>query len=74
MSDSGLEQLAAQLGRPVRSLAAFERLTPEELAFLNEAIDEARRRERQALEAGSHESLPRPLRRLLLWLLGWRAA
>lgn len=68
MSDSELEQLAARLQRPAGSLAAFGRLQPEELALLIEAIDEARLRERQALEGG----LPRPLRRLLLWLLGWK--
>jgi len=72
MGDSDIEQLAAQLGRPVRSLVAFECLTPEQLAFLNQAIDEACRRERSAVDAVPVEALPRPLRGLLLRLLGWR--
>lgn len=72
MEQAGLERLAAKLGRPARSLAAFERLTQQELAALSQLIDEACRREREALRAGSPQLLPAPLRRLFLRLLGWR--
>lgn len=65
MSEPSIEQLAERLQRPAASLAAFGRLLPEELARLIDIIDEARRREREALEVG-------PLRRLLLRLLGWK--
>lgn len=72
MASAELEELAAAVERPVQSLTVFEGLTPDELRLLNEAIREARERERAALDMTLNRSLRGRLRRAVLWLLGWR--
>jgi hypothetical protein len=56
-----LEQLAAKLGRPATSLSELQRLTPEEVRFLSEAIDATCTRERRAVETALGRALPRPV-------------
>lgn len=64
-----LDRLAAKLGRPPASLAAFRELTPEQLAFLSRAIDETRARRRRELEGALAQKLPAPARRAIVALL-----
>lgn len=57
-----LEPLAAKLNRPVRSLAAFRQLSPEQVAALCRWVDEAQARERAAVHAAFRDAVPWPLR------------
>ena len=57
--------LEQRLGVRPGSLSALAALTPDELAHLDAAVDQAMRRETEALESGALEALrfvPRPLR------------
>lgn len=64
------EELAAQLGRLPSGLAAFERLTPEQITLLSDAIDATRQRRRREIAASFEDLIPpAPLRLPLLKLL-----
>jgi hypothetical protein len=76
MADTDLQQFATRLGRPAGSLSAFARLTPEQLAQLGTAIDQACEQQRATLEQSFRRAVPWPLRPLILHLLrgGGKAA
>jgi hypothetical protein len=61
-----LEQLAAKLGRPATGLSELNRLTPEQVRFLSEAIDAACARERRSVESALGKAVPRPLLGIVL--------
>jgi hypothetical protein len=61
-----LEQFAAKLGRPATALSELNRLTPEQVRFLGEAVDAACARERRSVESGLGRAIPRPLLAIVL--------
>lgn len=67
MAVHNLEDLAAQLGRPPRSLAAFEQLTPQQVQLLSAAVEQACARQRSRLDSAA--DAPRALRWLLRALI-----
>jgi hypothetical protein len=64
-----VDRLAARLGRPPAELAAFVRLTPEQVALLGDAIDAACARQRHVVDEAFARVLPPPPRRLLARML-----
>ncbi|MGH8529583.1 MAG: hypothetical protein ACRETN_07055 [Nevskiales bacterium] len=64
MDAQNLEQLAALLNRPVKSLSAFGSLTPEQIGLLGAAIGQASERQRNAVKY----ALPQPIRWVVLKL------
>lgn len=64
-----LDRLAATLGRPAGTLAAFREVTPDQVALLCRAIDETRARRRRDLDAALARTLPALPRRIALALL-----
>ncbi|MGQ0622810.1 MAG: hypothetical protein ACT4QA_23380 [Panacagrimonas sp.] len=68
------ERLANRMGRPPSALRAFERLTPDQLLFLHDAVDAACARQHRSLDEALSGALPGPLRWLVLRLLRGRKA
>ena len=72
MTTDNLAELESRLGLREGALAAFGACSPADLARLTTAVEDALRRESEALETGTQEALgfiPRPLRGMATKLL-----
>lgn len=64
-----LDELAAKLRRPARSLSAFGRLSPHQIELLSDAVDAACERQRRTIDAAFQQAISGPLGRLVVAFL-----